>query len=541
MANVFLADPNCVALWRFENGALTTDSKGTNTLTDNNTVGTEAVDYKEGAACADLEKGTSETLSITDANLDAGFPFKVGDTNKKFSACGWFKPESLVDGQIAVFSKYDSGGDRRTIMFRLDGTDNFKVFIGYNGGATTEELVSEGTPQTGRWYHFGITFDDDDKSYRVVIWDDTAGSKVVDASGTATNNISLDNAAFVVGGRDENGGIDYFFDGLIDEVVVFKDVLSSGEIDAIRQGTYTKDSVSCPAFELSASMISTPEIQIPCAPFVVASSFHCGSVFVGNIITAAPFIATALLVAPSIELQINCQPFIAVASMVSTPQIQIPCAPFIAVASLVAPTVWDGTAWKAWVDLYGDQCAKYYYFTLTGENETPAIAEVTIPISSFQARRKDGDPTFLSVVIPGTAYEAQINARLNGEMVIEMIWELNGTIEYQEELFRCTLDSAGDGSGVRVDEGGRNQSITLTGHKTESFVGKTVWLRDVVYRRDDGGTLAFRCASADLYLNPGDTARYGDDSFVVKGVIYIIGSNRDGSVQASMEVQEVDA
>lgn len=31
MANNFTADPNCKALWRFENGALTVDSKGTNT------------------------------------------------------------------------------------------------------------------------------------------------------------------------------------------------------------------------------------------------------------------------------------------------------------------------------------------------------------------------------------------------------------------------------------------------------------------------------------------------------------------------------
>ena len=63
MANSFSGDGNCVALWRFENGALTADSIGTNTLTDNNTVGTSTGDYKEGSACADLELDNSECFS----------------------------------------------------------------------------------------------------------------------------------------------------------------------------------------------------------------------------------------------------------------------------------------------------------------------------------------------------------------------------------------------------------------------------------------------------------------------------------------------
>ena len=48
--NDFSGDGNAVALWSVDNGALTTDSKGTNTLTDNNTVGTSIGDYQEGNA-----------------------------------------------------------------------------------------------------------------------------------------------------------------------------------------------------------------------------------------------------------------------------------------------------------------------------------------------------------------------------------------------------------------------------------------------------------------------------------------------------------
>ena len=94
MANDFSGDPNCVALWRFENGALIADSIGSNTLTDVNTVGTDTSDFKEGAACADFERSSLEYFYINDANLDSDYPFKSGDTNKKISFCEWFKLES---------------------------------------------------------------------------------------------------------------------------------------------------------------------------------------------------------------------------------------------------------------------------------------------------------------------------------------------------------------------------------------------------------------------------------------------------------------
>jgi len=76
VANIFTNDSNCKALWRFENGALTTDSKGTNTLTNNNTVVADTVNFKEGAASANLESSSSQYFSITNANLNAGFPLK---------------------------------------------------------------------------------------------------------------------------------------------------------------------------------------------------------------------------------------------------------------------------------------------------------------------------------------------------------------------------------------------------------------------------------------------------------------------------------
>lgn len=237
MANDFSNDPNCVALWRFESGALTMDSKGSNTLTDANTVQESTGDYKEGSCAADLEGSNNEFLFINDADVDSGFPLKIGDSTKKISVCGWFKMESFT-GFHAVYSKFDNTANKRSLILFLYNTD-FYVQIGYNGGASAETLYNGGTIQTGRWYHFGFTFDDSDKSWKLVIWDDTAGSKIIDTSGTATNNIHVDDAPVGIGCSFSGGsGGSNQFDGLIDEVPVFKDILATAEIDEIRQGVY---------------------------------------------------------------------------------------------------------------------------------------------------------------------------------------------------------------------------------------------------------------------------------------------------------------
>ena len=105
-ANDFSSCTATKAVWSVDNGALTTDSKGTNTLTDNNTVQTDTVNFKEGDAAADLELGNGEYFNITDANLDSGFPLKSGETNDDFTVCLWVKLES-VSGFLTLVSKWD--------------------------------------------------------------------------------------------------------------------------------------------------------------------------------------------------------------------------------------------------------------------------------------------------------------------------------------------------------------------------------------------------------------------------------------------------
>ena len=57
MANDFSGDNSCKALWSFESGALTTDSKSTNTLT-NNGADEEPTNHMEGSCGAAFVSAT---------------------------------------------------------------------------------------------------------------------------------------------------------------------------------------------------------------------------------------------------------------------------------------------------------------------------------------------------------------------------------------------------------------------------------------------------------------------------------------------------
>lgn len=234
MANDFSTDANCVAVWRFENGALTADSKGSNTLTSNGTPVSDTVDFKEGAGCVDLELSDVDYYSITDASLDAGFPLKNGDTNKKISVCAWFKLESVSVAQY-IYMKGAHSTNKRSFAVYFDGT-KLNILLGITSGTAYETITHASSLTTGRWYHCGATFDDASKAYNIRIWDDTAAAIAgTDKTGTSTNNVNVADAALQIGARDAGNAP---LDARLDEVVVFKDILTADEIDAIRAGTY---------------------------------------------------------------------------------------------------------------------------------------------------------------------------------------------------------------------------------------------------------------------------------------------------------------
>jgi hypothetical protein len=238
MANNFASDANCKALWRFENGAnLGLDSIGGNHLTNNGAAQvTAAGSFQEGAAAADFESGDPDYMEIADGSLDAGFPLKNGDTNKKISVSFWMKPESIPASTPAYLaSKFDATNNKQSFAVALQTTAKLEVYLGYSGGAAAEIVtLTDLTIVAGRWYHVTASYDDATRLCRMIVYGVTEGQWYTKST-IAANALNVEDAAWQLGNRAGGGRP---FDGILDEVVVFNTILTFPQVEAIRLGTY---------------------------------------------------------------------------------------------------------------------------------------------------------------------------------------------------------------------------------------------------------------------------------------------------------------
>jgi hypothetical protein len=178
------------------------------------------------------------------------------------------------------------------------------------------------------------------------------------------------------------------------------------------------------------------------------------------------------------------------------------------------------------------QAQDIYSCILTGSAD--GIDDIVLPISSFQATMRDGDPSYLSCVIPNSVdYETFVTARTNGEIIIQKGVRLRDGTEQMEEIARVDYES------VQINRGPRNDSMTLSGHKTvTSSAPKERAVNGVsFYGLQADGKRRVR-ANMDLFLRCGDTCIYGDganDYFVVGMITYWVAARPAAYV---MEVQE---
>ena len=195
-------DASLVAYWRLDEASGTReDTKGSNDLTDNNTVTSST--GKIGDA-ADFEADNSEYLSIAD-NSD----LSSGDVD--FSIWAWVRPETVA-GTIVVNKPDEYGLD----MYPDGSAWRFTVNAAYTP-------VSTGTPVAGTW------------AFLVGVHDAAANEIKISVNGAAFVTASAigptdTGSAFLVGSYN---GSSLFFDGLVDEVGFTKRKLTQEEVSAL--------------------------------------------------------------------------------------------------------------------------------------------------------------------------------------------------------------------------------------------------------------------------------------------------------------------
>lgn len=228
-----------VALWRFEPAAWLADDIGTATLTATGAAAAVTTVSIEGDGSAYFSQSDVQTLSVADASLPAGFPWKGSTANRTMtlSMRVRFSAGHAADS-VTLASKFNAGG------FRLVKTTSGSLAITvYAGGDLTETAAPAGAEwRENTWYHVvlvisngGATlFGTPNQQWGVCVFDEARDYWLIaPETGTfGSSSLATTSAAFLLGGTSAR------WYGWVDEVAVYNAVLPLDELILLRERAY---------------------------------------------------------------------------------------------------------------------------------------------------------------------------------------------------------------------------------------------------------------------------------------------------------------
>ena len=213
---------NIQGFWKLdeESGIRADNSGNDNTLQDNNTVlyGTGEI-----GNAADFEKDIPEWLSITDA-LQTGL-----DITGDITILCWINPETIGGAGVYhhICAKWTTTGGNEGYSFAIDPDAHIRLTT--NNGVANRGLSSTGTVSTGSLQHVGVTLDVSETLMTMYIAGSESGT---DASAHAA--IQDNTSWFGIGGY---GDAQLYFDGLIDELIIWNTCLTAEEVLQVKNIT----------------------------------------------------------------------------------------------------------------------------------------------------------------------------------------------------------------------------------------------------------------------------------------------------------------
>lgn len=206
---------NLTAFWRLEEASGTrVDLKGTNHLTDNNTV-TQATG-KVGQA-AQFTLANSEYLSVAD-NADVS----TGDVD--FTFCCWVYLDAKATIQIILGKVDGTAGNAEYQLIYNSATDRF-AFDLYRAVDTAVSAVANnfGVPAVATWYFIRVWHNAAADTVNIRVNEGTVNSVATGGAlqGSGTAEFDL--------GRRASAGSNFYFGGRLDAVGLWKRVLTDAE------------------------------------------------------------------------------------------------------------------------------------------------------------------------------------------------------------------------------------------------------------------------------------------------------------------------
>jgi hypothetical protein len=274
MANNFALDTDCVALYRQESGALADDSKGSSDLVNQN-VTANTTYYKEGAAAGDYDESQQAQLAGNKGvELADDFPGGwQGAPHYYLTGAFWYRPTlDALDAPVSMWNHLSY----HARVWALSLNTTTVVLTWHLGGASYDSLSLNHAIALDTWYHITFTFDCYNGEAHIYLYDSSDGQTYQADSTTEVFPTEMYAEAgrtqtFRIGGWPDFGSGDYI-EGQIDEVVIFKRILSAWEATAIQRGIFPVASSSSASWSSSSSSSSesssSPSSSSSFAPLV---------------------------------------------------------------------------------------------------------------------------------------------------------------------------------------------------------------------------------------------------------------------------------
>lgn len=214
------------AHYKFESGALTTDTHAVETLTNVGTVVASTTVFKEGAASADFTGSSSQHFYRVDGDLASGFPGKNTGGTQNFLVAGWIRPDGSTMNSVFLSKYYAETNGRSYRIDTVYGTTmNFKILWRSNDDTTTSTKTLTTTDSwpdmAAGWYHFCMWHDSDLNLVGFRVWDDTTSTQY-NYSVAHTTGINLSNTPLSIGAiRSSTGYSEGHVDAKMDNVVIY--------------------------------------------------------------------------------------------------------------------------------------------------------------------------------------------------------------------------------------------------------------------------------------------------------------------------------
>lgn len=152
-----------------------------------------------------------------------------------FSIAAWVNPYALDAGQQMIVAKNVYSAGKREWGLMLDNDNRLRFYLWQNGWKT---LGSQTEPQPGHWYHVAVTSDQGRARLYV--------NGKQEAAGTLAPSVPVTDAPLTIGGVQDGTRIRQTFVGALDEVTLYRGVLTEAAIRVLAAKQTTPHQIEVP-------------------------------------------------------------------------------------------------------------------------------------------------------------------------------------------------------------------------------------------------------------------------------------------------------